>query len=104
MPAAFYLWGLWSIRSVFADLAAGGRLQPALASGLTRVGQALVLGAVSSVFVVTNLLRWIGHGKGGYLHFDVPGVVLGVVGLALMLLARLLAHAAAVQAELDEII
>lgn len=104
IPAVFYLWALWSIRGVFGALAEGGRLQPALAAGLTRVGQALVLGAASSVLLVTNLLRWIGAIEGGYAHFDVPGIVLGVVGLALLLLARLLEHAAAVQAELDEIV
>ena len=63
----------------------------------------LLSGALLSVFALTNLSRWILGGHGGYLYFDRSGIVLGVVGAALVLLARLVDQARALQAELDEI-
>ena len=68
------------------------------------VGLALGVGGVWSVFVVTNLTRIIQGGQGGWLHFDVSGMTLGMIGGALFLLGRVLGQAADVQAELDEMI
>ena len=103
-PALCYLFGVWSIGSGMGQLARGRLIQPTLASTLRRVGLALGVGGVISVFVVTNLLRLIGHAKGGYLHFDVAGMTLGMIGGALFLLGRVVDQAGAVQAELDEMI
>ena len=57
-----------------------------------------------SVFVVSNVLRLIEHGRGGYLHFDVAGMTLGMIGGALFLLGRVVDQAGRLQAELDEMI
>jgi hypothetical protein len=103
-PALCYLFGVWSIGSGMGQLAKGRLIQPTLASTLRRVGLALGFGGVISVFVVTNLLRLIGSTKGGYLHFDVAGMTLGMIGGALFLLGRVVDQAGAVQAELDEMI
>ena len=61
-------------------------------------------GALLSVFAVTNLSRLIVGGQGGLAYFDLSGIVLGVVGAALVLLARVVDSARALQAELDEIV
>ena len=53
---------------------------------------------------MTNLSRLIVGGNGGYLHFDLSGIVLGVVGAALVMLARVVDQARAMQHELEEII
>ena len=103
-PAACYLFGVWSIGAGMGQLAKGRLIQPTLAATLRRVGLALGFGGVISVFVVTNLLRLIGSTKGGYLHFDVAGMTLGMIGGALFLLGRVVDQAGAVQAELDEMI
>ena len=68
------------------------------------MGIALGVGGVLSVFVVTNAVRLLNAGQGGYLHFDVPGMALGMIGGALFLLSRVMSQAAAAQAELDEMI
>ena len=60
--------------------------------------------SISSVFVVTNLTRILQGGQGGWFHFDVSGMTLGMIGGALFLLGRVLDQAADVQAELDEMI
>lgn len=104
LPAACYLFGVWSIGQAMGQLAKGRLIQPILADALRRVGTALWLGGVLSVFVVTNVLRVIGLGNGGYLHFDVPGMTLGMIGAALFLLGRVAEQAGRVQAELDEMI
>jgi hypothetical protein len=104
VPALCYLFGVWSIGAGMGQLAKGRLIQPTLASTLRRVGLSLGFGGVISVFVVTNLLRMIGHANGGYLHFDVAGMTLGMIGGALFLLGRVVDQAGAVQAELDEMI
>src|SRR5690606_19774621 len=61
-PAAFYLFGVWSIGSAMGQLAKGRLIQPILSSTLRRVGLALGIGGVISVFGVSNLFRLLGYG------------------------------------------
>ena len=98
LPVPFYLYALWAIRGAFRSFALGGTFGPAIASGCTRAGFALAAGATLSALVVPNLMRLV-HGRGGFLTFDVAYLAVGVVGLALILLGRLLARAAEVQSE-----
>jgi hypothetical protein len=100
-----YDWDI--VRSVIwamGQLSRGRLIQPTLVVALRNVGLALGIGGVWSVFVVTNLTRIIQGGQGGWLHFDVSGMTLGMIGGALFLLGRVLDQAADVQAELDEMI
>jgi len=103
-PTAFYLFAVWSIGSAMGQLARGRLIQPTLSSALRRVGLSLGLGGVMSVFVVSNVIRVIEHGRGGYLHFDVAGMTLGMIGGALFLLGKVVDQAGRMQAELDEMI
>ena len=70
---------------------------------MRHIGYGVLAGSLFNVFLVTNLMRMIGGGRGGYLYFDISGIVLGVVGAALVMLARLVDQARAMQAELDDI-
>ncbi|WP_426027742.1 DUF2975 domain-containing protein [Brevundimonas sp. TWP2-3-4b2] len=103
-PTAFYLFGVWSIGSAMGQLAKGRLIQPTLSSALRRVGLSLGLGGVMSVFVVSNVIRMIEDGCGGFLHFDVAGMTLGMIGGALFLLGKVVDQAGRMQAELDEMI
>lgn len=103
-PAICYLFGVWSIGGAMGELQRGRLIQPILASALRRVGLALGIGSVLQVFFVTNLLRLVGEGRGGYLYWDVGAMTLGVIGAALFLLGRVVDQADRVQAELDEMI
>lgn len=103
-PSVCYLFGVWSIGRAMGELQKGRLIQPTLASALRRVGLALGVGGVLQVFVVTNLLRLIGEGRGGYLYWDVGAMTLGMIGGALYLLGRVVDQADHVQAELDEMI
>ena len=88
----------------YADALGAGRLfHPTVARAMRHIGIGVLAGALFNVFAVTNLSRWIAGGHGGYLYLDLSGIVLGVVGAALVLLARLVDQARALQAELDEI-
>ena len=99
LPVPFYLYALWAIRAVFRAFAAGGTFGPAIASGCRRAGWALALGGALSALGVPNLM-WLVYGRGGPLQFDVAYLAVGVVGLALILLGRLLARARALEDEL----
>lgn len=104
LPGVGYLWALWAVQRALGELAKGGMFHPAVARAMRHIGIGVLAGALFNVFAVTNLSRWIAGGQGGYLYFDLSGIVLGVVGAALVLLARLVDQARALQAELDEIL
>lgn len=104
LPAACYLFGVWSIGQALGEVTKGRLLQAALPSALRRVGLALGVGGVASVFMVSNLMRMVEQTKGSYLNFDVAGMTLGMIGGALFLLGRVMDQALAAQAELDEMI
>jgi hypothetical protein len=118
LAAGFYLWALWSVRQVFHTVAEGALFGPAIAAGVQRVGLALACGSLVSLVGDPNLRRWAmeagllpGRPRPfqGVLHYDAAYVAVGVVGLSLMLLGRMLVRAAeaeaqakALRAELDE--
>ena len=103
LPGLGYLWALWAVQRALGDLSAGRLFHPTVARAMRHIGIGVLVGALLNVFAVTNVSRWIAGGHGGYLYFDLSGIVLGVVGAALVLLARLVDQARALQAELDEI-
>ena len=107
-PTVFYLYSLWAIRGGFQSFAAGGVFGPAIAAGCTRAGVALAIGATLSAVGLPNmmnvlrnagLLEGLGPSFSGVLIFDTAYLAVGVVGLALILLGRLLARAAEIQAD-----
>ncbi|QIL20815.1 DUF2975 domain-containing protein [Thermomonas sp. HDW16] len=104
LPGLGYLWALWAVQRALGDLAAGRLFQPTVARAMRQIGIGVLAGALLNVFAVTNLSRWIVGGHGSYAYFDLSGIVLGVVGAALVLLAHLVDQARALQAELDEIL
>lgn len=108
-PASFYLWALWAIRRALDTVAAGRHFHPALARSLRDVGIGLGAGGFTSALIQPNLMRLMSDAGWGrqvyasYGHFDVAYAAVGAVGLALVLLSRVLHRAAEIQAELDEI-
>jgi hypothetical protein len=104
LPTVFYLFAVWSIGAAMGQLAKGRLIQPTLASALRRVGLALGFGGLFHVFGVTNIIRLIEGGRGGFAWFDVAGMTLGMIGGALFLLGGVMEQAGKVQAELDEMI
>jgi len=102
LPAFGYLFALWSVQRALGDLAAGRTFHPTVARAMRFIGAGVLAGALLEVFAVTNLVRWVLGGRGSYLYFDLSAIVLGVVGAAMILLARLVDQARALQDELDE--
>ena len=104
LPSIFYLFAVWSIGSALGQLSKGRVIQPVLANAMRRVGLALGLGGLLSVFGVTNLMRLTGGHEASWAYFDVSGMTLGMIGGALFLLGGVMDQAGRVQAELDEMI
>lgn len=103
LPQIFYLLSLWWIRQALASFAQGELYGPTIIRMLNRVGIMLAAGTLTNVFLVPVLSRGLGYSPGYWVAFDVAGLVLGAVGLALTVIARVLQGAAQTQAELDEI-
>lgn len=103
-PGIFYLYGVWSIGAAMGELARGRLIQPTLALALRRVGLALGLGGLLTVFGITNITRLIDGAQASWAYFDVASMTLGMIGGALYLLGRVIDQAGLLQAELDEII
>jgi len=102
LPMFFYLWAIWAVQRAIASISRGdvfGLVVPRL---LTQVGLALFFGGIVNVFVAPILIKLV-TGRGGLAAYDVAAITLGVVGLALVVVAQLLRQAAAMRAELDEI-
>ena len=101
LPLPFYLWAIWTARSAILLIGAGGNLHSVLASMLNRIGAALFAGGVVRVFIVPWGIR-LATGQGSYAVFDPAAITVGVVGVTLMIVARLVADAGEMRAELDE--
>ena len=99
----FSLWAIFSVRRMILAVGEGRGHDHQLAPLLARVGIALFLGGISTVFAAP-LLRLALAGRGAIAHYDVSAITLGVVGLSLVVVARLLAGAADMRRELDEIL
>ncbi|WP_179188120.1 DUF2975 domain-containing protein [Sphingomonas sp. IBVSS2] len=100
LPMLFYLAAIWMVRQALAALARGVLFDRVMPRLILLVGIALAAGALVNVFVVP----WIWFavlGRGSYAYYDVAAITLGVVGFALVLVARLLAQAAEMREELD---
>ena len=89
-PALFYLWALWAARRMFEALSRGGFVFQAVSSALGRIGWALTLGATATILIVPILLGMGAHVVGGFALFNVPALTLGIVGLALIVTARMM--------------
>jgi hypothetical protein len=101
LPMVFYLWAIWNARQAIAAIGRGelfGQIVPRL---LGRVGLALFLGALTSVFFGQWLLGWLGRGS-GLAYLDVSAITVGVIGATLAIVAQLLRQASHMRQELDE--
>ncbi len=103
LPMLFYLWAIWAVGRACAAIGRGEYFAEVVPRLLNRVGLALFFGAIANVFVAPVLMKLL-TGRGGYAAYDVAAITLGVVGLALVVIAPLLRHAAEMRAELDEIL
>lgn len=103
LPVLFYLSAVWMARRAILALGEGGSDEAALARLLRNIGIALFLGGCAAVFAVPLLIRAL-NGHGAIMRYDPGAITLGVVGLALVLVAHLADGAAAMRRELDEII
>lgn len=101
LPLPFYLWAIWTARRAILLIGAGGALHEVLSPMLTRIGAALLAGGLVRVFVVPWGIRLV-MGHGSYAVFDPAAITVGVVGVTLMIVARLVSDAGAMRAELDE--
>ena len=101
LPIPFYLWAIWSARPAILLIGSGGAFRIVLSSMLQRIGWALLAGGLVRTFAVPWGLRLV-RGLGSYATFDPAAITVGVIGLTLIIVARLVAEAEAIRAELDE--
>ncbi|MGZ3297626.1 MAG: DUF2975 domain-containing protein [Asticcacaulis sp.] len=104
VPALIYLFCLWRTGAALRDIGREGRFVAAIAETLRRVGVALSLGALFQIAIAPTLAKAFGQGPGYWIGLDSAALTLGVLGLVLMIFARLFRRAARMESELDEII
>lgn len=106
VPSLFYLWALMALRRTFGDIGRGALFGSTVARGLRHVGWALLIGGIVNSIIIRIVQN--SYLPGGFstgethafrgLSFDPAYVMLVLIGLALLLLAKLI-KAAAEQAE-----
>ena len=105
LPALFYLWALWTLRGLFRGLAESGlTLRHGLSAALSRIGLALICGAVATIVtapVVALLTK--PHHLGMFALSDAPALALAMIGVALMVLARVLVQAIKLQGDAHQL-
>ncbi len=104
-PSLFYLWAMWTLRGLFSDLSRSGpAVQPAVTRALSRIGLALMGGAALTLITAPFVLaQETPHRAGGFAIFNVPALTLGLLGLALIIVARMLKQAIAAQARVKSL-
>ena len=107
LPGLFYLWALLALRMTFRDIGRGATFEPAIARGLRQLGWALLGSGVASTFLVPLIAVPIirrGMASGTIepgrhsSQIDAAYLMLVLVGIAILLVARLFAMAADVRA------
>lgn len=98
-PSLFYLWVLMAIRRTFLDIAAGAMFGPSIERGLRHLGWCMVAGGIAG----TVLAPWVRSaplpagmvdGRTQIFGIDDADLVIALIGVAVLLLARLLSAAA----------
>lgn len=101
-PSLFYLWVLVAIRRTFVDIAAGAMFGVSLERGLSHLGWCMVAGGI----VGTILAPWVRSGplpagivdgRTQIFGIDDADLVIALIGLAVLLLARLVSLAGRTQ-------
>ncbi len=96
LPALLLLAALWQGRGLFQQMADGDVLSVATATGVRHTGEWIIAAAVAGLVVG----EVIAGARAGWALL----AGLAAIGLALRSLAGVIAHAAAVQADLDQIV
>jgi hypothetical protein len=103
-PAIFYLWAVWAARSMFAAFSRGGFIfQDVVTKTLTRIGWALCLGAAATMLATPLRLLMGAHLVAGFAVLNIPALTLGVVGFALIAMARMMHHARGLETRLAKL-
>lgn len=103
LPMLFFLSAIWSVRRAVILIGEGAALRGLVSNLLARVGTALLLGGLALVFGVPILAHLL-TGGGSFARYDVSAITVGVVGVGLLIVSRVVADAEAMRAELDEIL
>jgi len=111
-PSLFYLWVLVAIRRTFVDIAAGAMFGPSIERGLRHLGWCMVAGGTAGTLLApwvrsAPLPAGVVDGRTQIFGIDDADLVIALIGLAVLLLARLISLAgrtaersAALEAEL----
>ena len=103
LPMPFYLWAIWTARRAVLLIDKGDALSSVMSRMLARIGIALFVGGLMRVFGVSLVLHFI-SGSRTIGYYDPAAITVGVIGLTLVIVARLVAEAEATRAELDEFV
>lgn len=100
LPMALYMLAIWMVRQALKAIADGKLFGEVVPSLLYRVGLLVFAGAIFNE-AGRPLITMMTYGRPWIQTFEASGVTLGVLGLTLALVARLLKSAVDMRDELD---
>ncbi len=103
VPTFSYLAALWFLGQAFGEIASGRGFRSGALRGLRWSGVTLMFGGLYATFMVPVLKRALTE-AGPDKFFDLSSLVVAFVGVALLMLASLLADAGSLEAELEQIV
>ena len=96
------LMALWATVSTLQEFEKTKGFQKHVLDGITKVGASFIYAAIAAMLIVPSIDAWIaGSARSFQLHWDIEMVSIGMIGVALKMLAR---RAESVQRQLDEIV
>lgn len=96
------LLALWTTASTLVDFEKTKGFQKDVLGGISKVGANLIYAAIAAMCLVPSIDSWIaGTGRSLQLYWDIEIVTIGMIGVALKMLAR---RADYVQRQLDAIV
>lgn len=99
-----FLFALWYVGKVMNAFAVEGRFVATAALALRGVGWAVLIGGSFQVLLAPSLQRAIGRPPGYIVDLDISSACLAVLGVFLILMARLFERIAKIEHELDGIV
>jgi hypothetical protein len=93
---------LWTTATTLLAFEKAKGFQIKVLNGVMKIGASFIYAAIAAMLIVPSIDAWsAGSGRSFQLHWDVEMVTIGMIGVALKMLAR---RAESVQRQLDEIV
>lgn len=104
LPAVLLLLAVMAAQRVFSRMSAGAIFTAANVAGIARIGENMLWAAIAAIVISPTLSGWVRHDTTINVDLTDWALLLGVLGVAVSLMGRVLGLATQIKAENEEIV